>query len=94
MGRIIEEIYVWRLPVRLYHWINALCTVALFVTGLYIAAPLFNPPLGEAVWYKGMSWWRYLHFAFAFIFVANFLFRMYWALFGGDKYGRFGGFRP
>ena len=94
MGRIIEEIYVWRLPVRLYHWINALCTVALFVTGLYIAYPLFNPPLGEAVFYRGMSWWRYIHFAAAFIFVANFLFRMYWAVFGRDKYARFGGFRP
>ena len=26
---LIEEIYVWRLPVRVYHWINALCMVAL-----------------------------------------------------------------
>jgi Ni/Fe-hydrogenase 1 B-type cytochrome subunit len=94
MGRIIEEIYVWRLPVRLYHWINALCTMVLLITGLYIATPLFNPSLGEAVWYKGFAWWRYIHFAAGFIFIANFLFRLYWALFGGDKYGRFGGFRP
>ena len=94
MGRIIEEISVWRLPVRLYHWINALCMVVLFVTGMYISAPLLSPPLGEAVWYKGMAWWRYMHFVFAFVFIANFLFRLYWALFGGDKYARFGGFRP
>jgi Ni/Fe-hydrogenase 1 B-type cytochrome subunit len=94
MGRIIEEIYVWRLPVRFYHWINALCIVALFVTGMYIAAPVLSPALGEAVWSKGMGWWRYVHFSAAFVFIANFLFRMYWALFGDDKYARFAGFRP
>ena len=94
MGRIIEEIYVWRLPVRLYHWINALCIVLLFTTGLYIAAPLFTPPIGEAALHKGLAWWRYIHFAAALIFIANFLFRLYWALFGNDKYARFAGFQP
>ncbi|ABB24307.1 Ni/Fe-hydrogenase, b-type cytochrome subunit [Pelodictyon luteolum] len=94
MGRIIEEIYVWRLPVRLYHWINAICITVLFATGIYIASPVLVHPPGEAVWQKGMAWWRYVHFASAFIFIANFLFRMYWAVFGRDTYARFGGFRP
>lgn len=94
MGRIIEEIYVWRWPVRIYHWLNAICITLLFVTGLYIANPVLESPVGEAVWHKNMAIWRYVHFAVAFIFVANFLFRLYWALFGKDDYGRFGGFQP
>jgi Ni/Fe-hydrogenase 1 B-type cytochrome subunit len=94
MGRIIEEIYVWRWPVRIYHWLNAICIAALFITGLYIASPIFSPPIGEATWYKEMAWWRYIHFATAYIFIANFLFRLYWALFGNDPYARFGGFKP
>ncbi|MEC9487568.1 MAG: Ni/Fe-hydrogenase, b-type cytochrome subunit [Prosthecochloris sp.] len=94
MGRIIEEIYVWRLPVRLYHWINAICIAVLLVTGFYIASPVLLPPRGEAVASSAMSWWRYVHFAAGFIFIANFLYRLYWALFGGDRYARFGGFRP
>ncbi|NTV46631.1 MAG: Ni/Fe-hydrogenase, b-type cytochrome subunit [Chlorobiales bacterium] len=94
MGRIIEEIYVWRWPVRIYHWVNAICMVILFASGLYIAAPIMSPPIGEATWYHQMAWWRYAHFVAAFIFIANFLFRLYWALFGKDEYGRFGGFQP
>ncbi len=94
MGLIIEEIYVWRWPVRIYHWLNAICITLLFITGLYIASPILSPPIGEAVWYKNMAWWRYIHFGTAFIFIANFLFRLYWALFGNDPYARFGGFQP
>ncbi|NOZ04222.1 MAG: Ni/Fe-hydrogenase, b-type cytochrome subunit [FCB group bacterium] len=94
MARIIEEQYVWRLPVRIYHWINALSIAVLFVTGIYMAFPIISPPVGEAVWYHRMAWVRYIHFGTAFIFIANFLFRLYWALFGNDRYGRFGGFKP
>jgi len=94
MTQFYEEVYVWRLPVRIYHWINGLCLTFLFATGLYIASPLMGSPSGEAVWYHQMAWIRYIHFGFAFVFIANFLFRLYWALFGSDKYARFGGFKP
>ncbi len=94
MGKLIEEQYVWRLPVRFYHWVSAASVTILFITGLYIAAPVLSPPIGEAVWFKQMAWFRYIHFATAFIFIANFLFRLYWAVFGNDPYGRFVGFRP
>ncbi|MCH7613764.1 MAG: Ni/Fe-hydrogenase, b-type cytochrome subunit [Candidatus Marinimicrobia bacterium] len=94
MAQSLEQQYVWRLPVRVYHWINALCVTSLFITGLYIASPILSPPIGEAVWYHQMAWFRYIHFGTAFVFIANFLFRLYWALFGDDKYGRFAGFKP
>lgn len=95
MGRIIEEIYVWRLPVRLYHWVNAFSIVVLLGTGLYIAYPVLAAPSGEAVFHHGMATWRGVHFAVAFVFIANFLFRMYYALMArNDQYARFGGFQP
>jgi Ni/Fe-hydrogenase 1 B-type cytochrome subunit len=94
MGRIIEEIYVWRLPVRFYHWINALSIVILLVTGLYIAWPVLSPPQGEAALHHSMALWRYFHYVVAFIFIGNFLYRMYYALLANDIYARFGGFRP
>ena len=93
MARLYEEQYVWRLPVRIYHWINAICITILFSTGLYIASPIFSPSIGEAVWYHQMAWIRYIHFGTAFVFLANFLFRLYWALFGNDRYARFAGFQ-
>jgi len=89
-----QEKYVWRLPVRFYHWVNSITMTILFLTGLYIASPIFIPGVGEAVWFHQMAWIRYIHFGTAFIFIANFLFRMYWGLFGGDTYAKFSGFKP
>lgn len=43
-----SKIYVYEAPVRLWHWVNALCIVLLCVTGYLIAAPAVNndPHLG------------------------------------------------
>jgi len=35
-----RRVYVWELPVRVYHWINAVALVALCVTGYLIGAPI------------------------------------------------------
>ena len=32
----LREVYVWELPVRIYHWLNALCIVILCITGFII----------------------------------------------------------
>ena len=34
-----ERVYVWEFPVRLYHWVNAVCVFALIVTGFIIGQP-------------------------------------------------------
>ena len=34
-----RRIYVWELPVRLYHWINAASILLLFATGILIGWP-------------------------------------------------------
>ena len=36
----LREIYVWELPVRIFHWANAVAIVVLCVTGYLIG----NPP--------------------------------------------------
>ena len=35
-----RRVYVWELPVRVYHWINAVALVTLCVTGYLIGAPI------------------------------------------------------
>ena len=73
-----KEIYVWQLPVRFYHWINALCIVVLSISGYLIGNPIAIENSAEA----SFSYWfgtiRFIHFVAAFVFFFNFLFRIYW----------------
>jgi len=91
--RTHTEVYVWQLPVRFYHWINALCIVALSLTGYLIGRPLAIVNGAEA----SFSYWfgtvRFIHFLAAFIFFFNFLFRIYWG-FVGNKYAHWENFIP
>ncbi|HDY70958.1 MAG TPA: Ni/Fe-hydrogenase, b-type cytochrome subunit, partial [Nitrospirae bacterium] len=34
-----KRVYAWEFPVRLTHWINVLCIIALSITGFYIGNP-------------------------------------------------------
>ncbi|MDU1906197.1 MAG: Ni/Fe-hydrogenase, b-type cytochrome subunit [Dysgonomonas sp.] len=89
----LREVYVWELPVRLYHWVNALCIVILCITGFIIA----NPPAIMSVSEANFSFWfgttRFIHFVTAFIFFFNFMFRIYWG-FVGNKYASWRNFIP
>jgi len=81
-----KRIYVWQIPIRLFHWINAICISILFTTGLYIGNPIVGVH-GEAAVNFLMGNIRYLHFATAMIFTANMLFRFYW-FFAGNEYSK------
>jgi Ni/Fe-hydrogenase 1 B-type cytochrome subunit len=87
----IGRVYVWQLPVRLYHWINALAVTTLAVTGYFIGWPLALRTSGEA----SFSYWfgtiRFIHFVAAFVFFFNFLFRLYWG-FVGNQYAKWENF--
>jgi Ni/Fe-hydrogenase 1 B-type cytochrome subunit len=73
--------YVWEAPVRLWHWIMALCMVVLWGTGYFIGSPL--PSVGgEASEHFIMGYIRFAHFSAAYIFACLFLFRIYWAIVG------------
>lgn len=86
-------VYVWETPVRIYHWINALCILVLIITGYLIGSPPAIMSGAEA----SFSYWfgtvRFLHFIFAFLFFFNFVFRIYWG-FVGNKYARWNNFIP
>jgi Ni/Fe-hydrogenase 1 B-type cytochrome subunit len=88
---MIGRVYVWQLPVRFYHWVNALCVVALSVTGYLIGSPLAVQNAAEA----SFSYWfgivRFIHFITAFLFFFNFLFRIYWG-FVGNQFARWENF--
>jgi Ni/Fe-hydrogenase 1 B-type cytochrome subunit len=86
--RYFRRRYVWQWPIRLYHWVNVLCVTVLFATGMYIASPILAPA-GEAYRNFVMGTVREVHFAFAFIFMVAFVWRMYW-FWMGNNYARSG----
>ena len=92
-SRKLVEMYVWELPVRFYHWVNALCIVILCITGFIIA----NPPALLSGNEAAFSFWfgkvRLIHFATAFIFLFNFMFRIYWG-FVGNRFSSWKNFIP
>ncbi|MDH3494075.1 MAG: Ni/Fe-hydrogenase, b-type cytochrome subunit [Acidobacteriota bacterium] len=88
-----RRVYVWELPVRLYHWINALVIVLLAVSGYLIGNPQAIFSADEAYQLYWFGWVRFIHFAAAYIYFFNFLFRIYWG-FVGNKYARWNRFIP
>ena len=90
---VYRRIYVWELPVRFYHWLNALCVAALIATGYLIGTPLALSSSAEAYQQYTFGWIRFVHFVAAFIFFFNFLVRIYWG-FVGNRYARWTNFLP
>ncbi len=92
-GHKLRRVYVWEQPVRIYHWLNALTIIVLIVTGFYIANPLAIQSSKEASQQFTMGWMRTIHFVAAYVFLFNFLFRIYWG-FVGNKYANWKQFIP
>lgn len=92
-SRKLVEVYVWELPVRFYHWVNALCILILCITGFVIA----NPPAMMSENEATFSYWfgnvRFIHFIAAFVFLFNFMFRIYWG-FAGNQFASWKNFIP
>ena len=89
----IQRIYVWEMPVRIDHWINALCILVLAATGYLIGNPLAIGSSEEASFQYWFGTIRFIHFVTAFIFFFNFIFRIYWG-FVGNKYADWKNFIP
>lgn len=88
-----QRVYVWEQPVRWFHWINAAAITVLGVTGYLIGHPPGLLASGEAAdgyWFGTV---RFIHFVAGYVFLANFLFRIYWA-FAGNKYASWRNFLP
>ncbi len=88
-----RRIYVWEFPVRLYHWVNAICVVLLAATGFLIGSPIAIVHSTEAYQQYWFGIVRFTHFVTAFIFFFNFLVRIYWG-FAGNRYARWDRFIP
>ena len=90
---VFRRRYVWQLPIRLFHWVNALCMVALIATGYLIGSP---PGLGHAQEAWRQQWFglvRFVHFAAAWVCVLNVVYRLYWA-FVGNRHARWREYIP
>ena len=78
--------YVWEVPVRVWHWVMAVCMVVLGITGYLIGTPL--PSIGgEASEHYMLGYIRFAHFAAAYLFAVMFVLRAIWA-FMGNRYSR------
>jgi Ni/Fe-hydrogenase 1 B-type cytochrome subunit len=80
------SLYVFEVPVRIWHWIHALAIVVLAITGYLIASPL--PSMGgEASDSFLMGNIRLIHFVTAMVFAVGLIVRLYWAIVG-NRYAR------
>ena len=88
-----KRVYVWELAVRFFHWLTVLALTVLVITGVIIADPPALNLNTEAIHSYWFGYIRLIHFAFAYILIANVLFRIYWA-FAGNRFANWRNFIP
>ncbi len=81
-----KKIYIFSLGLRIWHWVNFLTIITLFVTGLYIGRAFFSGPTGVEATYAyeeglTMGFIRKVHFIAGYVLLASFIFRLLIALF-------------
>jgi len=88
-----KRVYVWEVPVRIFHWINVLSLTVLVLSGFLIA----NPPVllsnAEPFNLHMFGTVRFLHFSAAYIFFFNMILRIYWS-FVGNQFSHWRAFWP
>jgi Ni/Fe-hydrogenase 1 B-type cytochrome subunit len=75
------KVYVYEAPLRLWHWVNALCIVTLCITGYLIGKPPPSVP-GEASFQFLFGYIRLVHFAAGQILALALIYRIVWAVLG------------
>ncbi len=85
-----KGLYIWELPVRVTHWVNALSIFTLTITGLYIGNPFMD---AKSEFSFIMANMRFIHYLCAYFMIASLIVRIYW-WFVGKKYARIDQFVP
>lgn len=81
-----KALYVYQLPVRLWHWTIVLAITVLIVTGYIIGKP-WHSVTGEPYNTFYMGYTRLAHFSAGFILIISTLYRIFFA-FVGNAYSR------
>ncbi len=88
-----KRVYVWQLPVRIFHWTTVISIFAMILTGFLISYPPAISSHAEASNSYWMGYIRLIHFTAAFLAFAVAVFRLYWA-FAGNKFADWRNFVP
>ncbi len=84
----LKSYRVWDAPTRWFHWINAICVVALVVVGyLILNGRALEIPRTGSLKLKTLHTW------IGYVFVINLLVRIVWAFFG-NRYARWRAILP
>ncbi|MBB5373550.1 Ni/Fe-hydrogenase, b-type cytochrome subunit [Acidocella aromatica] len=86
-AEVHAPVYVYELPVRLWHWVTAPCIIILAATGYLIGNPAWPLIAGEPFHHYVMGDIRFIHFTAAYILGIGFLLRVYWVLMG-NRYAK------
>ncbi len=88
-----KRVFVWELPVRIFHWVNVLAIVVLAITGFIIADPPALLSNAEPFNLHTFGWVRLFHFSAAYIFLFTMILRIYWS-FVGNQFASWRAFWP
>ncbi|MGN7808664.1 Ni/Fe-hydrogenase, b-type cytochrome subunit [Flavobacterium sp. 22076] len=88
-----KRAYIWQLPVRIFHWVNAWAITGLVATGFIIGNPPGIISTKEASNQFWFGYIREIHFMCAYLLVAVMILRVYFA-FKGNKYANWRVFFP
>lgn len=88
-----KRVYIWELPVRIFHWVTATATPILIITGFIIANPPALTSTVEATNLHLFGMIRTIHFITAFVLVSVLVYRIYWS-FAGNKFANWRMFIP
>lgn len=91
--RNFRRVYVWELPVRIFHWVNVLSILVLTLSGFLIANPPALISSAEATNLHSFGIVRYIHFIAAYIFFFNMILRVYWS-FVGNQFASWRAYSP
>lgn len=85
--RVTAPVYVYELPIRIWHWLIVIDIAVLSITGWQIGDPSWPLMVGEPFDHFLMGDIRLVHFIAGYVLALAMIVRVYWA-FVGNQYAR------